>query len=154
MPFFRILILSPHLELSFLLVECKLICYVPLPFFHILILFPRLELSCFVPLGIGALQASLTNLGVTPDCHLTMKAHKFNLVRSANFEPRRISAIRHLLSTDAKTVFVSLRLCSDTLWLHQFSPVCLSSVLLTQTTRKVENYAARLTLRIPQTDHN
>ena len=108
MPFFHILILSPRLELSFLLVECKLICYVPLPFFLILIPSPRLELGCLVPSEIGALQASLTNLGVTPHCHLTMKAHKFNLLRSANFEPRRISATSVIFCPQMPKLFLSL----------------------------------------------
>ena len=36
-----------------------------------------------------------------------MKTHVSNLVRSANFELRRISSIRHLLSTDATKTLVS-----------------------------------------------
>ena len=46
------------------------------------------------------LSDSVKNLGVALDCHLTVKTHVSNL-RSANFELRRISSIRHLLSTDA-----------------------------------------------------
>ena len=53
------------------------------------------------------LSDSVKNLGVTPDCHLTMKTHVSNLVRSANFELRRIGSIRHHLSTDATKTFVS-----------------------------------------------
>ena len=36
-----------------------------------------------------------------------MKTHVSNLVRSANFEFRRVSSIRRLLSTDAKKTLVS-----------------------------------------------
>ena len=53
------------------------------------------------------LSDSVKNLGVTFYCHLTMKTHVSNLVRSANFELRRISSIRHLLSTDATKTLVS-----------------------------------------------
>ena len=47
-------------------------------------------------------------LGVTFDCHLTMKYQVLSLVRSANFELRHISCIRHLLSTDATKILVTL----------------------------------------------
>ena len=47
------------------------------------------------------------SVGVTFDCHLTMKTHVSNLVRSANVELRRISSNRHLLSTDATKTLVS-----------------------------------------------
>ena len=50
---------------------------------------------------------SVKGLGVTLDCHLIMKTHISNLIRSANFELRRISSIRHLLSTDAGLILVS-----------------------------------------------
>ena len=54
------------------------------------------------------LSDSVKNLGVTFDCHLRMKTHVFILIRSANFELRRISSIRHLLSTDATKTLVSV----------------------------------------------
>ena len=53
------------------------------------------------------LSDSVKNLGVTLYCHLIMKTHVSNLVRSANFELRRISSLRHLLSTDATKILVS-----------------------------------------------
>ena len=56
----------------------------------------------FVPLS-----DSVKNLGVTLDRHLTLKTYVSSLVRSANFELRRISSICHLLSTDATKTLVS-----------------------------------------------
>ena len=53
------------------------------------------------------LSESVKNLGATRDCHLTMKTQIYNLVRSANFELRRISFIRHLMSTHATKTLVS-----------------------------------------------
>ena len=46
-------------------------------------------------------------LGVTLDMHLTMTAHVVNLIRTANFELRRINSIRHYLSVQATKNLVS-----------------------------------------------
>ena len=40
---------------------------------------------------------TVKKLGYTMDCHLSLKTHVLNVVRTANFELRRISSIRHLL---------------------------------------------------------
>ena len=57
-------------------------------------------------LGNGSVPFSSTvkNLGVTLDCHLSLKTHVLNLVRTANFELRRISSIRRLLTTEATAI--------------------------------------------------
>ena len=62
----------------------------------------------FITVGCASvtLSDSVKNLCVTLDCHLTMKTHVSNLVRSANFELCRISSICHL-STDATKTLVS-----------------------------------------------
>ena len=44
---------------------------------------------------------SVKTLGVMLDTHLTMKNQVINLVRTANFELRRINSIRHYLSVAA-----------------------------------------------------
>ena len=63
----------------------------------------------FITVGCASvpLSDSVKNRGVTFDCHLIMKTHVSSLVRSANFELRRISSIRHHLSTDATKTIVS-----------------------------------------------
>ena len=53
------------------------------------------------------LSDSVKNLGVTFECHLTMKTHVSSLVHSANFELHRISSIHHLLSRDATRTLIS-----------------------------------------------
>ena len=60
-----------------------------------------------VDIGNGSVPFSDTvkNLGVTLDCHLSLKTHVLNLVRTANFELRRISSIRRLLITEAGICF-------------------------------------------------
>ena len=50
---------------------------------------------------------SVKTLGVTLDTHLTMKNQVVNLVRTANFELRRINSIRHHLSVEATQKLVS-----------------------------------------------
>ena len=50
---------------------------------------------------------TVKNLGVTLDCHLSLKTHVLNLVRTANFELRRIGSIRSLLTTEATATLVS-----------------------------------------------
>ena len=64
--------------------------------------------ECF-DIGNGSVQFSDTvkNLGVTLDCHLSLKTHVLNLVHTANFELRRISSIRRLLTTEATATLVS-----------------------------------------------
>ena len=79
-----------------------------------------------------------------------MKTHVSNLVRSVNFELRRISSIRHLLSTDATTTLVSaflsrLDYCNSLLF---GCPKYFLNKL-----QKVQNNAARLVLRVFKTDH-
>ena len=74
-----------------------------------------------------------------------------NLVRSANFELRRISSIRHLLSTDATKTLVSAFVLSRLDYCNSLlfgCPQCLLNKL-----QKVQNNAARLVLRVSNTDH-
>ena len=50
---------------------------------------------------------TVKNLGVTLDCHLSLKTHVLNFVRTANFELCRISSICRLLTTEATATLVS-----------------------------------------------
>ena len=106
----------------------------------------------FVSVGCASvpLSDSVKNLGFISDCHLTMKTHVSNLVRSANFELRRISFIRHLLSTDATKTLVSAIILSR-LDCNSLLFDCPQYLLSKQ--QKVQNNAARLVLRVSKTDH-
>ena len=94
---------------------------------------------------------SVKNLGVTLDCHLTMKTNVSNLVRSANFEVRRISSICRLLSTDATKTLVSAFVlsCLD----YRNSLLFGSPQYPLNKLQKVQNNAARLVLRVSKMDH-
>ena len=97
------------------------------------------------------LSDSVKNLGVTFDCLLTMKTHVSNLVRSANFELRRISSIRHLLSTDSTKNLVSAFVLSCLDYCNSLLSGCPQYLL--NKLQEVQNNAARLVLRVSTTDH-
>ena len=102
----------------------------------------------FITVGCASvpLSDSVKNLGVILDCHLTMKTQVSNLVRSANFELRRISSIRHLLSTDAtKTLLVSAFVLSCLDYCDSLLFRCPQYLL--NKLQKVQNNAARLVLK-------
>ena len=70
----------------------------------------------------------------------------FDLVRSANFELRRISSIRHLLSTNASKILVSAFVLSRLDYCNSLLVGC--SQYLLNKLQKVQNNAARLVLRV------
>ena len=93
---------------------------------------------------------SVNTLDVTIDTHLTMKKQVINLVRTANFELRRINSVRHYLSLEATQklvlAFVMSRL--DYCNCHLYGrPQHLINRL-----QRVQNNAACLTLKVPKTD--
>ena len=73
---------------------------------------PRISNSIPLPdsLTVGNLTVRFSHsakyLGVTLDMHLTMTALVVNLIRTANFEQRRINSIRHYLSVQATKTFI------------------------------------------------
>ena len=93
----------------------------------------------------------LRDLGVTLDSSLSFNQHVMNTCRSAFLELRRIGLIRKYLTVDAaKTIVCSLVLsrldyCNSIL---SGSPKCLIQKL-----QRVQNTAARITLRMPRTEH-
>ena len=52
-------------------------------------------------------KQSVKNLGITLDCHLSMKAHVFNIARACYFELRRLSYISGFLTRTATATLVS-----------------------------------------------
>ena len=76
----------------------------------VLYIYTALSIPESFDIGNGSVPFSDTvkNLGVTLDCHLSLKTHVLNLVRTANFELRRISSIRRLLTTEATAIWYLL----------------------------------------------
>ena len=84
-------------------------------------------------------------------CHLTMKTHILNIVRTANMELRRISSIRHLLTTEATATLISAFVLSRLDYCNSLLYGCPQHLL--NRLQKVQNNGARLILRVPMTDH-
>ena len=80
-----------------------------------------------------------------------MKTHISNLVRSANFELRRISSIRHLLSPDATKIIFSAFVLLHLDHCNSLLSGC-SQYLLCKL-QNVQNNAACFVLRVPKTEH-
>ena len=106
----------------------------------------------FITVGCASVPVSdsVKNLGVTLDCHLTMKTHVSDLVCSANFELRRISSIRHFLSLDATKTLFSAFVLSRLDYCNSLLFGCPRYLL--NKLQKVQNNAARLVLRVSKTD--
>ena len=94
---------------------------------------------------------TVKNLGVTLDCHLSSKTHVLNVVRTANFELRRISSIRRLLTTEATATLVSAFILSCLDYCNSLLSGCPRSLILRL--QKVQNNAARLILGISKREH-
>ena len=94
---------------------------------------------------------TVKNLGVTLDCHLSLKTHVLNLVRTANFKLRRIGSIRSLLTTEATATLVSAFILSRLDYCNSLLSGCPRSLILRL--QKVQNNAARLILRIFKREH-
>ena len=94
---------------------------------------------------------TVKNLGVTLDCHLSLKTHVLNLVRTANFELRRIGSIRSLLTTEATATLVSAFILSRLDYCNSLLSGSPRSLILRL--QKVQNNAARLILRISKREH-
>ena len=92
-------------------------------------------------------KQSVKNLGFKLDCHLTMNAHVSNIARTCHFELRRLASIRGFMtSTAAATLasaFVLSRIdyCNSLLFGYTHD--------VTSHLQRMQNYAARVILRLP-----
>ena len=85
------------------------------------------------------------------DTHLTMKNQVINLVRTANFELRRISSIHHYLSVEATQKLVLAVVMSKLDYCNSLLYGC--PQYLINRLQKIQNNAARLILKVLKTDH-
>ena len=93
-------------------------------------------------------KQSVKNLGFTLDCHLTMNAHVSNIARTCYFEQRRLASIRRFLTSTATATLVSAfglsrnDYCSSLLFGSTHD--------VTSHLQRIQNYAARVILRLQQ----
>ena len=83
----------------------------------------------------------------TLDCHLTMTAHVSNIARTCYFELRRLASIRRFLTSTATATLVSAFVLSRIDYCN--SLLFGSTHDVTSHLQRIQNYAARVILRLP-----
>ena len=89
----------------------------------------------------------MKNLGFTLDCHLTMNAHVSNIARTCYFELRRLASIRRFLTSTATATLISAFVLSRIDYCN--SLLFGSTHDVTSHLQRMQNYAARVILRLP-----
>ena len=104
------------------------------------------------PITIGSVQIPfkqyVKNMGITLDCHLTMDAHVSNITRTCYFELRRLASIRRFLTSTATAILLSAFVSSRIDYCN--SLLFGSAHDVTSHLQRIQNYAARVILRIPK----
>ena len=93
-------------------------------------------------------EQSVMNLGLKLDCHLTMNAHVTKIARTCYFELRRLASTRGFLTSSATPTLASAFV------LYRID-YCNSLLLgsthdVTSHLQRIQNYAARVILRLPK----
>ena len=93
-------------------------------------------------------KQSVKNFGFTLDCHLTMNAHVFIIAWTCYFELRRLASIRRFLKSTATATLVSAFALSR---IDYCSSLLFGSTNdVTSHLQRIQNYAARVILRLPK----
>ena len=95
----------------------------------------------------SSLQTVCEELGFTLDCHLAMNAHVTNIARTCYFELRRLVSIRKFLTSTAIVTLVSAFVLSRIDYCN--SLLFGSTHDVTSHLQRIQNYAARVILRLP-----
>ena len=93
-------------------------------------------------------KQSVKNLCFTLDCHLTMNAHVSNIARTCYFELRRLASIRRFLTSTATATLVSAFALSRIDYCN--SLLFGSTHDVASHLQRIQNYAARVILRLPK----
>ena len=93
-------------------------------------------------------KQSVQNMGFTLDCHLTMNADVSNIVRTCYFELRRMASIRRFLTSTASATIVSAFVLKR---IDYCNSLLLGSTHdVTSHLQRIQNYEARIILRLPK----
>ena len=93
-------------------------------------------------------KQSVKNLGLTLDCHLTMNAYVSNIARTCYFELHRLASIRRFLTSIATATLVTAFVLSRIDYCN--SLLFGSTHDVTSHLQRIQNYAARVILRLPK----
>ena len=97
------------------------------------------------------IKQSVKNLGFTLDCRLTMNAHVSNIARTCYFEMRHLASFRRFVASTATATLVSafvlsrIDYCSSLLFGFTHD--------VTSHLQQIQNYAARIILRLPKSSN-
>ena len=91
------------------------------------------------------------NLGFTLDCHHTMNAHVSNIVRTCYIEMSRLASIRRFLTSTATATLVSAFALSRINYCN--SLLFGSTHHVTSHLQRLQNYAARVIMRLPKSSN-
>ena len=90
----------------------------------------------------------MKNLGIALDCHLTINAHVSKIARTCYFELRCLTFIRRFLTSTATATLVSAFVLSTIDYCN--SLLFGSTHDVTSHLQRMQNYAARVILRLPK----
>ena len=93
-------------------------------------------------------KQSVKNLGLTLDCHLTMKAHVQNIARTCYFELHLLASLCRFLKSTATTTVISAFVLSRIDYCN--SLLFGSTHDVTSHLQRIQNYAAQAILCIPR----
>ena len=97
------------------------------------------------------IKQSVMNLGSTLDYHLTMNAHVSNIARTCCFELCRLASIREFMTSAATATLVSA--LALTRIDYCISLLFGSTHEVTSHLQRIQNYAARVILRLPKSSN-
>ena len=93
-------------------------------------------------------KKSVKNFGITLACHLTMNTHVSNIARTCYFELHRLASIRRFLTSTATATFISAFVSSR---IDYFNSLLFGSTHdMTSHFHQIQNFAARVILRLPK----
>ena len=93
-------------------------------------------------------KQSVKNLGLTLDCHLNINAHISNIAQTCYFELQSLASIRRFLTSTATATLVSAFVLSRIDYCN--SLLFGSTHDVTSHLQRIQNYAARVILRLPK----
>ena len=96
-------------------------------------------------------KQSVKNLGFILDCYLTINAHVSNIARTINSELRHFASIRRFLTSSANAILVSAFVLSRIDYCN--SLMFGSNHAVTSHLQRLQNYAARVILRLPKSSN-
>ena len=96
-------------------------------------------------------RQSVKNLGFTLECHLTMNARVSNIARTCYYELRRLASIRRFLASTSTATLVSAFVLSRI-------DYCISLLFgsthdVASHLQRIQHYAARVILRLPESSN-